>query len=217
MIRPYNHKIGSCGFSSVVLAIGMVGLVGAAHGRSHECVLLLRQNPADAGIVTPAAGIHSFEEGSTITLTAAPKPGYEFVCWLGDVSDPTSSSTFLTLDAPKIVVAVFERAEFEFMVAAGELRERSMAIGGVVSSAGDYRQQGFIGSGGRRRASSARYELPDEWEWPDFPVPDEGDEFPVPEKIPEPATMLLLLAGGLFANSFRSTGRSNRGGAAFGK
>jgi len=203
-------RISGHGLLSVLCAIFVVGFVGTVYGEGQEYALLLQQDPPDAGTVTPAAGVHSFEAGATVVLTAVPKPGYQFVCWLGDVSDPTSSSTFLTLDAPKIVIGVFEQTEFGFMVAASELRERSTPIGGAVASGSDYARQGFMSAGGRRRVSYSGYEPPEEWEWPDFPVPEEGDEFPVPEKVPEPATVLFLLVGGLFVDAFRRTKHSDR-------
>ena len=71
--------------------------------------LLLKISPAQGGIITPPAGLYRFEMGSKVILTAAPKTGYRFVTWLGDVVDPIASNTFTFLDEPKIIVAVFER------------------------------------------------------------------------------------------------------------
>jgi hypothetical protein len=117
-------------------------------------------------------------------LTAVPKSGYRFVYWLGDVSDPTANSTIVYLDAPKIVIAVFERSEYDFLAA--EERSQSRPVGGLSSSGADYSRGG--GGGGIGRIPSQR-EREEE--------PPEGD-FPVPEPIPEPATGVLLVLGSFF-------------------
>ncbi len=130
-------------------------------------------------------------------MTAVPKPGYHFVYWLGDVSDPTANSTIVYLDAPKIVIAVFERVEYDFL--AVEERAQSRPVGGLVGSAGDYARGGGGGGIGRRPSwpSPPSPPPPPPEEEEDFPVPPEGNDFPVPEPIPEPATVLLLGWGSL--------------------
>jgi hypothetical protein len=174
----------------------------------NDPALLLQQSPADGGTVTPAAGVHRLELGSEITVTAVPRPGYQFVYWMGDVDEPTSSRTILYLDAPKIVIAVFERAQFEqlFVEAASHIAPG----GGLLRSVSQPAQGGFGGPGGRRLSGrrllvNGDEEPPDDDEpgedFPipegeDFPVPEGGDDFPSPE-IPEPATVLLLGLGSL--------------------
>lgn len=169
-----------------------------AYGQMNDPALLLQQSPPEGGTITPAAGVHKLELGSEITLTAVPKPGYQFVYWMGDVGEPASSTTTLYLDAPKIVIAVFERAEFESLFAAGASQSRPG--GGLLRSISEGMQSGFGGPGAKRPSKfrwPSKPEEPPEEEEPgeDFPVP-EGEDFPVPE-IPEPATVLLLGLGSL--------------------
>jgi hypothetical protein len=164
-------------------------LVEPAYCRTNSPVLLLHQSPQEAGTLTPDAGVHHLALNTNVTLTAVPRPGYQFVCWLGDVSDPMANSTTLYLDAPKIVVAVFERAEHELLPMEGG--PKSAPAGGLLASAADYAgQQGFGGPGGQRPRT---FRLPEQSEPPE---PEEQDEFPVP--APEPSTALLLVLGGLF-------------------
>lgn len=181
----------SIGWQGVILAIVVIaaGLPEPAYCATDDPVLLLQQSPAEGGTVTPQAGVHHFDLNTDVTLTAVPKPGYQFVYWLGDVSDPTANRTVVYLDAPKIVIAVFDRVEYEFL--AMDERAQSAPIGGLLAHAGDYGRQGYTG-GGRKRPSKFRWPGPSE-----PPPPDEANDFPVP--APEPATAVLLILGSLFA------------------
>ncbi len=155
-------------------------------------VLLLQQTDSHAGTVTPDVGVHHFDLDAEVTLTAVPKPGYHFVYWIGDVSDPTANSTIIYLDAPKIVVAVFARSEFEFLF------DEAMMLGGgggggLRLSAAEYINQG---EGGSIRPGKS-YVTPQPKRFSRPSVPEElPDELPVPE-APEPATALLLGLGSL--------------------
>ncbi len=166
--------------------------------------LLLQQTPAQGGTITPDVGVHHVEANTDVVLTAVPKPGYQFVYWLGDVSEPTANTTIAYLDAPKIIIAVFERAKYEFLLP--EDRSRSAPVGGLVSSPADYSNTGSQAGGAKRphkwrgptppeEEEEADFPVPEEKS--DFPVPDESNDFPVPEPVPEPATFFLLTLGGL--------------------
>jgi hypothetical protein len=155
--------------------------------RTDATVLLMQQPDSRAGAVTPDVGVHYFDLDAEVLLTAVPKPGYYFVYWIGDVSDPTAVSTYIYMDAPKIVVAVFARSEFEFLF------EEMMMLGGgggggLRSSAADYSNQAYTGG------ESERYSYPSP-----SPPTEEEEEFPVPDvpEAPEPATVLLLGLGSL--------------------
>jgi hypothetical protein len=189
---------------AVILAVAAVlyGLLASAYCQPDGVVLLLQQTPAEGGQITPAAGVHRLGMFTELALTAVAKPGYQFVYWLGDVSEPSESSTVVYLDAPKIVIAVFKRAEYGPLVAV----ERSQSIpggGGVFPSAADYGNQGFGGPGGKRPSwpSQQKQPEPEPPEVPNFPVPEQGQtgqgDFPVPQPIPEPATISMLGLGTL--------------------
>jgi hypothetical protein len=158
-------------------------------------VLLLQQTNPEAGTVTPSTGVHYFGLNAEVTLTAVPKTGYYFVYWIGDVIDPTANSTIVYLDAPKIIIAVFERSEYEFPKEEN-LTNTLGGYGGLRAGGGDYARQG---GGGDVKYKYEWPQPPPTEELPDeFPIPqyEESEDFPVP--LPEPATVLLLGLGSLF-------------------
>jgi len=183
----------------VALAVVLCGLLEPAYCETDGTALLLQQTPPQGGKISPSVGVHHFEPYAEVTLTAVPKPGYHFVYWLGDVSDPTANSTIVYLDAPKIVIAIFERVEYDFLVA--EERPQSSPVGGSGGGGADY-SRGGGGGGTVRRPSNGENGNGKNGNGDTngyFPVPPEGNDFPVPEPIPEPATGVLLVLGSLFA------------------
>jgi len=196
------------GLRAIILAAVaiLVGLCGSAHCQSEAVSLLLQQIPAQGGMITPSVGVHHVEPNSEITLTANPKPGYQFICWLGDVSDPKASSTVTYINGPKIIIALFERTDYEDSLkqtgaAGGDGSGASgEAFGGSFTDVGN--QTGLmIGGGG----GTPKVLLP---ATPSLPVPIDLDKlfkdspaFPTPvpgEPVPEPATAILLALGSLF-------------------
>jgi len=176
------------GWQSSVLAIAFVlcSLHEQVYCQTNGSVLLLQQTPLQAGTITPDVGVHHFDQNTDVTLTAVPKPGYQFVYWLGDVTEPTISRTTVYVDTPKIVIAVFERSKYEF--SAMEEEPLSASVGGLFAGSADYKRGGFTGGGGRKS--------PHRWT-PRTPPSKEGlvEDFTV--LIPEPAMVCLLGLGGL--------------------
>lgn len=170
-----------------VAAAFTCGLPGPAYCQTSGPALLLQQVPEDAGTITPGTGVHYLEQNTSVTLTAVPQPGFQFVYWLGDVREPTLNRTTMYLDAPKIVVAVFERDKYELEDLAGLVRGIPGGLrGGLRASAADYSRQGYSGGGGRQPSVRGQPLKPPE---PPLPPP----EVPVP--VPEPATIVLLALG----------------------
>lgn len=167
----------------------VTALIEPAYCQTDGIALLLQQTPAGGGTIAPEVGLHHFDLNANVTLTATAKPGYQFVCWIGDVSETTASKTITYTDAPKIIVAVFERSEYDFQITEEPVSNTS-GIGGLRASPADYARGGGGGGGGKRRGSKESPKQPPG----EFPVPKEKAAFPVPE-VPEPATIILLGAG----------------------
>jgi len=173
---------------------GLIGSIGSfvliAMALSQPCycqtdgtALLLQASPAAGGKTNLGVGVHHFKLNAEVNLVATAKPGYRFVCWLGDVSEPTTSSTIASLDKAKIIIAVFERVGEEFSAAAGEACSE---VGEVLYPTGaDYARSLPGGAGGRKRRRAYRL-----WSRP-------PDSAPPAEPVPEPGTVILLALGGL--------------------
>ncbi len=179
--------------SAIAIIVGW--LFAPAYCQTPDVALLLQQTPAKGGVMTPIAGVYHFELNSEITLTAVPKPGYQFVYWLGDVSDPAATNTIVYLDKPKIIIAVFEQSEYGALAAEEGIPGGGGGGGGsgLVSTVGNFVQTGGMsgggGGGGSPKISKSVY--------------SKGTEV-----IPEPATGVLLILGSLFA--FTRRGAKNR-------
>ena len=174
----------------LTVAIIALGCFTPAHGQTKDVMLRLKQSPVKGGDITPVAGTYHFEPDSQVTLTAAPKPGYRFLHWLGDVSDPTATKTVVHLNEPKIIVAVFEQNEQRLEKPEG-LSGGGGGGGGLIPTPADLRLPGGFSAGG----GSTRPQPP-----PKTHV-IEGTE-----PVPEPTTGVLLLVGG-FLVLRRRTGR----------
>lgn len=59
------------------------------------------------GETDPPATNHTFDEGEVVTVTATPDSGWNFVNWTGDVADPDSATTTVTIDSDKTITANF--------------------------------------------------------------------------------------------------------------
>jgi hypothetical protein len=167
----------------VAVAIIACGFFTPASARAKNVMLLLKQSPIKGGELSPVAGTYYFEPGSEVALTAVPKPGYRFLHWLGDVSDPTATKTTIHLNKPKIVVAVFEQNDprlrtFEEPPIGG-------GGGGLFSNPADLSWPGGFNPGGGSTRPPTQ---------PSINIPIGGNQ-----PIPEPATGVLLLVGGLLA------------------
>jgi len=166
----------------LVLLIMAAGSSQTAHGRMRSVRLFLQQTPLQGGIISPSAGLYHYKPNAQITLTAIPEPGYDFVYWLGDVSDPTACNTTVYLNGSKVIIAVFEPTEYD---SSSDKQPLPAGGGGAMAVPGvpDYGRQGFSSAGGGPADSSSSLQAT--------------------AAIPEPATLVLLGLGGIILGRSR--------------
>jgi len=196
-------KVGnptSVGCKHVILAVAVLAgwLFGPAYCEGANVELLLQQTPAQGGDTTPVAGVYHFVAGSEVTLTAVPKSGYRFMHWLGEVSDPTASSTVVYLDKPKVVVAVFGQTEYGVLGAPEDVPTAGGGGGGLFRTRADYGGPVSLSAGGAPAPRPRLRRLAS------------GESTEGAAEVPEPATATLLVVGGLFAFARRGRKRFAR-------
>jgi hypothetical protein len=179
-------------YAAILSAISLVfASAKPAYSQDDNIAMMLQLSPVEGGSVNIEPGVHMYERDSAVTLRAVANPGYQFVYWIGDVIEPSASTTIVNLDGPKIVIAVFERSKFE-IIEAEEQPQISASRGGLYRSRVE---QGYDASGEIiYRPPSFHFPKPPHKppvpEGSDLPVP-EGNDPPVP--VPEPATCFYFL------------------------
>jgi len=96
--------------------------------------LTMAVNPTGAGTTDPSVGAHIYAEGTPVTVSAFANAGYEFDNWTGDVVDPNSATTTVTMDGDKTITAHFSPVSVvlpEFEVS--KVYESSRVAGTVVT------------------------------------------------------------------------------------
>ena len=63
------------------------------------------------GTISPEAGEHSYSDGTIVTLTASPDPGWSFVGWSGNLTSFNSSES-IVIDSDKTITATFIQDEY---------------------------------------------------------------------------------------------------------
>jgi len=74
-----------------------------------QYTLTMVVSPSGGGTTIPEVGSHIYVEGTVIEIEATANPGYVFNSWTGDVENPTSESTTVTMNADKTVTAYFDK------------------------------------------------------------------------------------------------------------
>lgn len=189
-----SSMIFRAGCLAFILAICVCPLMA----QDDPFALLVQKSPEYGGVVTPSGSFQMSGMDQLVTITAIPRDGYEFVYWLGDVTNPTSSVTTVLVDTPKMVIAVFQRPEDEIFA---ETNPGGSARGSSSSARGSRRSipsSSLMSSspGAVRRPYSPLPTNPGYKIYYPEDDPDDPDDPDNPD-VPEPATMLMLGAGAI--------------------
>jgi hypothetical protein len=85
-------------------------------------ILTTSVSPSSGGTVSPAPGVHLFDDGEVVPISAVPNTGYHFVNWTGDVDtvdDINTAETTITMDDDYSIIANFALNTYSLTVNAG--------------------------------------------------------------------------------------------------
>jgi hypothetical protein len=63
------------------------------------------------GSIEPTAGTYEYYEGDMVNIIAVPDDGWQFDRWNGNVADPLSTSTTISMTSDETVTATFSQIE----------------------------------------------------------------------------------------------------------
>jgi hypothetical protein len=193
-MKHVNLKSLSCA-AFVCCATFLFCFSAQASGQEDGTSLMLDVSPPQGGSLNIVPGVYSYDRFAVVTLVATPKPGYQFVYWMGNVTNAATGTTMVFLDSPKLVIAVFARNKFETIGPDG-------LYGGMIGGGSD-------GSGGGLTRSGSEYAAPLEQaigakRQGSRHLPGHNDDIPVP--VPEPVSAALFFAGFLMLAKSRHNG-----------
>jgi uncharacterized repeat protein (TIGR02543 family) len=73
--------------------------------------LTMGVDPSGGGTTDPVEGVHTYRQNDLVPIEATANPRWVFDNWTGDVADPDSASTTVTMDGNKTVTAHFTQVE----------------------------------------------------------------------------------------------------------
>ncbi len=121
---------------AIVLVIAIVAIAGGYFAMkgvpTPTYTLTTHVYPPGSGSVSPSSG--TYEQGTSVTLTASPAPSYAFDYWSGDASG-TSSTTTIIINSDKDVTANFKKITYTLTT-----RISPLGSGSVSPSSGTYKQ-----------------------------------------------------------------------------
>ncbi len=109
----FNNWSDGGSISHSVTAPGIATTYTATFDTQYQ--LTTAANPSNGGTVSPTSGNY-YNANSVVPISASPNPGFNFNNWSGNVADPNSASTTVTMTAPQSVIANFVEETVEVTV-----------------------------------------------------------------------------------------------------
>jgi hypothetical protein len=103
----FDHWSGACSGTGACQVTMDTDKSVTAHFAQITHNLTVAVNPLEGGTTEPEMGEHTYAEDAVVAISATPNAGYVFDHWEGDVADPDSASTTVTMDGDKTVTAHF--------------------------------------------------------------------------------------------------------------
>jgi hypothetical protein len=104
--RPAMGRYDIGAFELCLDRLAMPCLIIAERTDRPRISMMTATAPLGYGTMTPAPGTHDFVGHTLITITATPNPGYYFINWSGDVTDPSNPITTV-ITQPQNITANF--------------------------------------------------------------------------------------------------------------
>ncbi|MFQ5997520.1 MAG: InlB B-repeat-containing protein [Dehalococcoidales bacterium] len=82
---------------------------------NHTLIINVKGN----GATTPSVGSHSYGKGSTVSISAVPDSGWQFDGWTGDVAEPDSATTMVTINSDKTITVNFSQVGHNWWLTGG--------------------------------------------------------------------------------------------------
>ncbi len=99
-----NWSDGTTGVSDAVTATTGTTSFTASFNTLYQ--LTTSVSPAGSGTISPTTDGY-YAQGSAVPVAATPNAGFNFAGWAGNVANPSSASTTITMNAPQSVTANF--------------------------------------------------------------------------------------------------------------
>ena len=102
----HHHAAGAC--ILLIVAAVVVGIVACDGVGTRQLTI---SSASGGSVITPGEGTFTYDAGTVVQLVATPDDGYNFQAWtggIGDIADPNSASTNITINGDCSITANFE-------------------------------------------------------------------------------------------------------------
>ena len=104
----FDHWSGACtGSGTCQVTMDADKSVTANFAAPASYNLTVAVSPSGAGTTTPTVGVHSYTQGTVVSVAATAGAGYIFDHWVGAVADTGSASTTISMDGDQTATAYF--------------------------------------------------------------------------------------------------------------
>ncbi|MFC1925104.1 hypothetical protein ACFLW2_00220 [Chloroflexota bacterium] len=115
--------------AAVIALMAFIFPLGFACNSENKEIYILTIAVDGGGTTNPVVGDHAYAGNSEVDITATPITGLQFVKWIGDVADPNSAETTVTMDGDKTVSASFAPPAYDLDISVDPEGSGSVTLG----------------------------------------------------------------------------------------